>query len=316
MENNEVMAMPQVNYSEGVIDFNNYETLANKAKELATQYSNLIITDDDSYKFAKQVKAELNKVIKAISDERIRIKKEYAKPLENFESKVKEITSEIETGKNLIDERVKEYDQKLKDQKQAKINDLIQRYSEGRYIEQNSKWLNRTFTDTKIVEEIKEQVEAAIQAEERIAIETQLIKDTCETNEIDVDGFLSMYHAGSAISEVLTAINISVSERKKQAEEDALRAENEHVLERDTKTEPTAEIIEQEKPIEVDPFVEIKQQKSSYLIRVSVTSKQLELLDRYLRANQIDFSIDDSNEKHAIGAEVEEQDSTFDDLPW
>lgn len=316
MENKEVMAMPQVNYSEGVIDFNNYETLVNKAKELATQYSNLIITDEDSYKFAKQVKAELNKVIKAISDERIRIKKEYAKPLENFESKVKEITSEIETGKNLIDERVKEYDQKLKDQKQAKINDLIQRYSEGRYIEQNAKWLNRTFTDTKIVEEIKEQVEAAFQAEERIAIETQLIKDTCETNEIDVDGFLSMYHAGSAISEVLTAINISVSKRKKQAEEDALRAENEYISEKQAETEPTAEIIEQAKPIEVDPFVEIKQQKSSYLIRVSVTSKQLELLDRYLRANEIDFSIGDSNEKHAIGAEVEEQDSTFDDLPW
>lgn len=316
MENNEVMAMPQVNYSEGIIDFNNYESLVNKAKELATQYSNLIITDDDSYKFAKQVKAELNKVIKAISDERIRIKKEYAKPLENFESKVKEITSEIETGKNLIDERVKDYDQNLKDQKQAKINDLIQRYSEGRYIEQNAKWLNRTFTDTKIVEEIKEQVEAAIQAEERIAIETQLIKDTCETNEIDVDGFLSMYHAGSAISEVLTAINVSVSKRKKQAEEDALRAENEHVSEQQAETEPTPEIIEQAKPIEVDPFEEIKQQKSSYLIRVSVTSKQLELLDRYLRANGIDFSIDDSNEKQAFDAEVEEQDSTFDDLPW
>lgn len=316
MENNEVMAMPQVNYSEGIIDFNNYESLVNKAKELATQYSNLIITDDDSYKFAKQVKAELNKVIKAISDERIRIKKEYAKPLENFESKVKEITSEIETGKNLIDERVKEYDQKLKDQKQAKINDLIQRYSEGRYIEQNAKWLNRTFTDTKIVEEIKEQVEAAIQAEERIAIETQLIKDTCETNEIDVDGFLSMYHAGSSISEVLTAINISVGKRKKQAEEDALRAENERISEQQTETEPTAEIIEQTKPIEVDPIEEIKQQKSSYLIRVSVTSKQLELLDRYLRANEIDFSIDDLNEKHAFGAEVEEQDSAFDDLPW
>ena len=316
MANNEVMAMPQVKYSEGVIDFNNYESLANKAKELATQYSNLIITDEDSYKFAKQVKAELNKVIKAISDERIRIKKEYAKPLENFESKVKEITSEIETGKNLIDERVKEYDQNLKDQKQAKINDLIQRYSEGRYIEQNSKWLNRTFSDTKIVEEIKEQVEAAFQAEERIAIETQLIKDTCETNEIDVDGFLSMYHAGSTISEVLTAINVSVSKRKKQAEEDALRAENEHISEQQAEIEPTPEIIEQPKPIEVDPFEEIKQQKSSYLIRVSVTSKQLELLDRYLRANGIDFSIDDSNEKQAFGTEVEEQDSTFDDLPW
>ena len=82
---NEVMAMPKVEYKQGVIDFENYEILINKAKELATQYSNLIITDQDSYKFASQVKAELNKVIKAISDERIRIKKEFNNPLTEFE---------------------------------------------------------------------------------------------------------------------------------------------------------------------------------------------------------------------------------------
>ena len=148
---NEVMAMPKVEYQQGVIDFENYEILIDKAKELANQYSNLIITDQDSYKFASQVKAELNKVIKAISDERIRIKKEFNYPLTEFESKVKEITSEIEAGKNQIDGRIREYDQLLKDKKQDKINDLIQQHADGRYIEQNPKWLNKTFTDTKII---------------------------------------------------------------------------------------------------------------------------------------------------------------------
>lgn len=264
---NEVMAMPRVEYKQGVIDFENYEILIDKAKELATQYSSLIITDQDSYKFASQVRAELNKVIKAISDERIRIKKEFNNPLTEFESKVKEITGEIEAGKNQIDGRIREYDQRLKDKKQNKINDLIQQHAGGRYIEQNPKWLNKTFTDTKIIEEIKEQVAFSEKEEQRIETETQLIKDTCEANDIDNDGFLSMYQSGSEISEVLTAINRAVIERRegsdKQTEEIA--------------SEPTLQ--------------QTLNVKEVYNIEIKATKQEFEAIERYLKSNGIHFEL-------------------------
>ena len=278
---NEVMAMPKVEYQQGVIEFENYEILINKAKDLANQYSNLIITDRDSYKFASQVKAELNKVIKAISDERIRIKKEFNQPLTEFESKVKEITSEIEAGKNQIDGRIREYDQRLKDEKQDKINDLIQQYAGDRYIEQNPKWLNKTFTDTKIIEEIKEQVAYSEKEEQRIETETQLIKDTCEANDIDHDGFLSMYQSGSEIPEVLTAINRAVIKRKeesdKQTEENA--------------PEPT--------PSQIEFMGGEDNVKEIYNIEIEATEQEFEAIKRYLKSNGIHFEL-----------------ITNDDLPW
>jgi len=281
---NEVMAMPKVEYKQGVIDFENYEILINKAKELATQYSNLIITDQDSYKFASQVKAELNKVIKAISDERIRIKKEFNNPLTEFESKVKEITGEIEAGKNQIDGRIREYDQRLKDEKQNKINDLIQQHAGNRYIEQNPKWLNKTFTDSKIVEEIKEQVAFAEKEEQRIETETQLIKDTCKANDIETDGFLSMYQSGSEVSDVLTAINRSVIKRKEGTEK-----QTEEIA-----PEPTvdyhAELSKGTRPIE---------RKETYNLEIKATEQQFAEIERYLKSNGIHFEL-----------------TTNDDLPW
>lgn len=284
---NEVMAMPKVEYKQGVIDFKNYEILINKAKELATQYSNLIITDQDSYKFASQVKAELNKVIKAISDERIRIKKEFNNPLTEFESKVKEITGEIEAGKNQIDGRIREYDQRLKDEKQNKINYLIQQHAGNRYIEQNPKWLNKTFTDSKIVEEIKEQVAFAEKEEKRIETETQLIKDTCKANDIETDGFLSMYQSGSEVSDVLTAINHSVIKRKEETEK-----QTEEVA-----PEPTVETV--------DYHAELKkgtgpiERKETYNLEIKATEQQFAAIERYLKSNSIHFEL-----------------TTNDDLPW
>lgn len=281
---NEVMAMPKVEYKQGVIDFENYEILINKAKELATQYSNLIITDQDSYKFASQVKTELNKVIKAISDERIRIKKEFNNPLTEFESKVKEITGEIEAGKNQIDGRIREYDQRLKDEKQNKINDLIQQHAGNRYIEQNPKWLNKTFADSKIVEEIKEQVAFAEKEEQRIEMEIQLIKDTCKANDIETDGFLSMYQSGTEVSDVLTAINRSVIKRKERIEK-----QTEEIA-----AEPTvdyhAELIKGTRPIE---------RKETYNLEIKATEQQFAEIERYLKSNGIHFEL-----------------TTNDDLPW
>lgn len=284
---NEVMAMPKVEYKQGVIDFENYEILINKAKELATQYSNLIITDQDSYKFASQVKAELNKVIKAISDERIRIKKEFNNPLTEFESKVKEVTGEIEAGKNQIDGRIREYDQRLKDEKQNKINDLIQQHAGNRYIEQNPKWLNKTFTDSKIVEEIKEQVTFAEKEEQRIETEIQLIKDTCKVNVIETDGFLSMYQSGSEVSDVLTAINRSVIKRKEVTEK-----QTEEVA-----PKPTIETVDYH--AELSEGIETREPIETYNLEIKATEQQFAAIERYLKSNDIHFEL-----------------TTNDDLPW
>ena len=61
---------------------------------------------------AKSDRATLNKVAKAINDEKIRIKKEVLKPFEDFENKCKELQSIITDASNSIDTQEKAFEEK------------------------------------------------------------------------------------------------------------------------------------------------------------------------------------------------------------
>lgn len=91
---------------EGSIQFSNYEGLKANINATLSKYEGLILTDDNK-QFIKGEKANLNKVSKALNDERIAVKKEYVKPLELFEEQVKEITGLIKDVTNKLDEQVK-----------------------------------------------------------------------------------------------------------------------------------------------------------------------------------------------------------------
>lgn len=120
--------------------------------------------------------------------------------------------------------------------------------------------------------------------EQRIEMETQLIKDTCKANDIETDGFLSMYQSGSEVSDVLTAINRSVIKRKEGTEK-----QTEEVA-----PEPSVdyhdELWKGTGPIE---------RKETYNLEIKATEQQFAEIERYLKSNGIHFEL-----------------TTNDDLPW
>ena len=71
------------------IEFN-YQELKNEITTKANEYANIVYTDD-TIKEAKADKAALNKLKKALNDERIRQEKEYMKPFNDFKTKVNEL---------------------------------------------------------------------------------------------------------------------------------------------------------------------------------------------------------------------------------
>ncbi|MGE4321199.1 MAG: DUF1351 domain-containing protein [Acholeplasmataceae bacterium] len=113
---------------EGSIQFSNFESLKSQVNEELKKYQGLTLTDDNK-KDIKKVKADLNKVSKALNDERISIKKEYVKPLELFESQVKEVTSLIKDAVDKLDVQVKEAEDAEKEEKKQLIeiyfNELV-----------------------------------------------------------------------------------------------------------------------------------------------------------------------------------------------
>lgn len=68
----------------------NYEELKAELTEKVQHYETLVYTDDQ-IKEAKADRATLNKLKKALSDERIRREREYMQPFNEFKSRINEI---------------------------------------------------------------------------------------------------------------------------------------------------------------------------------------------------------------------------------
>ena len=101
----------------------NYEELKAELTEKASMYETLVYTDDQ-IKEAKADKAALNKLKKALNDERIRRGKEYMQPFNDFKAKINEIIGIIDKPVGVIDRQVKEYEEKQKQEKMEQIRAL------------------------------------------------------------------------------------------------------------------------------------------------------------------------------------------------
>ena len=87
----------------------NYEDIKKWITEKAKEYKSMVYTEE-TITNAKSDRATLNKVAKALNDEKIRIKKEVLKPFEDFESKCKELQGIITDASNSIDIQVKAFE--------------------------------------------------------------------------------------------------------------------------------------------------------------------------------------------------------------
>ena len=101
----------------------NYEELKQELAEKLSTYETLVYSDEQ-IKEAKADKANLNKLKKALNDERIQREKEYMQPFNDFKAKINEIIGIIDKPVALIDKQVKEYEDKQKQDKMDKIKAL------------------------------------------------------------------------------------------------------------------------------------------------------------------------------------------------
>lgn len=123
----------------------NYEELKQELTEKVGMYETMVYTDDQ-IKLAKSDKANLNKLKKALNDERIRREREYMQPFNEFKIKINEIISIIDKPVAVIDKQVKAFDEKKKLEKLESIKELFENTSdkpEWLKLEQifNDRWL-------------------------------------------------------------------------------------------------------------------------------------------------------------------------------
>jgi hypothetical protein len=137
----------------------NYAELKTAIAEKANEYAVAVYTEDQ-IKSAKTDRANLNKLKKALNDERIRQEKEYMKPFNDFKTKINELIGIIDKPVQLIDGQIKNYEEKQKEEKLQEIKELYKNTAHPEWLDfetvfdGNEKWLNASVKIGAIEKEI------------------------------------------------------------------------------------------------------------------------------------------------------------------
>lgn len=150
----------------------NFEELKQELEEKAGFYPNLVYTDEQ-IKEAKADKASMNKLKKALNDERIRMEKEYMKPFTEFKAQVNEIIGIIDKPVNAIDTQIKAYEDKCRQDKQVAIEQYFAEIEKPEWLTlrviADPKWLNASVTLKSVKAAIDEKVQQIIKDMEMLS---------------------------------------------------------------------------------------------------------------------------------------------------
>lgn len=153
----------------------NFTELKGNLETALANYESRVYTEDTIAE-AKEDRAKLNKLKKAINDERIAREKEYMQPFNEFKAQAKELCDMIDTASSGIGEQLEAFEQKRLDEKTSHIqtlfNDVASNYDLPFITLEkvmSDKWLNKSTSDKAIAEEITERFEKAIKDLEVIA---------------------------------------------------------------------------------------------------------------------------------------------------
>lgn len=94
----------------------NYEELKSELLHKVSVYETMVYTEDQ-VKEAKADRAALNRLKKALNDERVRQEKEYMQPFNTFKAQIAELVKIIDNSVSVVDKQVKEFDEKKKAEK-------------------------------------------------------------------------------------------------------------------------------------------------------------------------------------------------------
>lgn len=199
----------------------NYEELKQELTEKVSMYETLVYTDEQIQE-AKKDKANLNKLKKALNDERIRREKEYMVPFNDFKTKINEIISIIDKPVEVIDKQVKAFEDRKKESKKEEILEywsaevdlgLVPSWLRFEQIF-NEKWLNASTSMNTVKGDI-------------IAILEQIAKDDETLSNLPEFGFeaAEVYKATLDINKALAEGQRMAEIQKQKAEAARLKAE-------------------------------------------------------------------------------------------
>lgn len=220
----------------------NYEELKAELTEKVQHYETLVYTDEQ-IKEAKADRAALNKLKKALNDERIRREKEYMQPFNEFKSKINEIVAIIDKPVAVIDKQIREYEDKRQQEKLEEIKKLWSEMEvpDGMTLDKvfNDRMLNTSFN-------MKHVKQCFIDAIDRFNRDMAVLVNLPEYSFEAQQTYISSLDLSKAMNEANRLSRLAKQKAEYEAEQERLKAEEAkkavHSVEPDVNVEPVSEM--------------------------------------------------------------------------
>lgn len=200
----------------------NFEELKAGLLEKVQVYEAMVYSDEQ-ISMAKADRANLNRLKKALNDERIKREKEYMQPFAQFKSQINEIISIIDKPVAAIDKQVKAFEELQKMEKKQKIFEYWEEKKAPEWMQcYFPNWLNASVS----LKSIKAEIDGIIEQREKdLDVIRSLPAYSFEAEERykdmpDLSEAVSLAHRLSEMAERKAAYE---AERVKRKEEAALR---------------------------------------------------------------------------------------------
>lgn len=246
----------------------NYDELKTALEAKCNEMAAIVYTDE-SIKDAKKDKADLNRLKKELNDRRIAMEKEYMAPFNDFKAKVNELCDIIDKPVCIIDERVKDYEARKKEEKKNEVRAIFTEewtHDDIPYeLIENAKWYNASTSISSIRDEIK-------QINDSVSYDLNTIKTLAHAEEAEI-----VYKRTLNIRDAIArSQEIEQYEQRKKKAEEARAAEAE---------------VKEEKPIAAETAPQIEQPEEVFEVtfKCRVTKTQALALRKFFEDNGISY---------------------------
>lgn len=275
-------------------EIENLEQLKTELIPRLEKYNSLVVTED-SIKAAKEDKANLNKLRKAIEEQRISIKKQYLEPYNVLEAQCKEVVALIDAPIQAIDKQIKAFDEVEKLDKRMKLEDAFKELNAPEWVQLedvlNPKWENKTAKLDALKAEMAECYKKMIADLDKLM---EMYKDFPHKLAIEQKYKACKDFSKAAIYAVQLETEWKKEQERKAKEEERKAAEEAKAVESvqnapETPATDTRETIpaEQQGGIKSESEQPVKMFRGKF--EVECTKEQLIALGNFMRANGIKF---------------------------
>lgn len=236
----------------GMIELN-FDDIERALDQKLEEYKGAVFTEESKV-IAKKEVASLRKLKSKFEDARKTVKREWMKPYDEFEERMKKLTAKIDEPINLINDQVEEFERQRKDKRRARIKEIYQDLigDMGDYCElgriYDPKWENVTTTEKMIKESISAAIESARTAVSTITgMQSEAVEKALAIYKESMDmakaiSYINSYEQQKAeIMKREEARRKEEEERRRKEEEARIRAAEREAVERENRIREQAE---------------------------------------------------------------------------